>query len=263
MNNTPNPLTPSPDSPASSDAITLHIKCDPNLTNDDSDELVVHVLPEGRVMLEIYQGPGLGTNYVMTVLESIPAMQLKTFIGEMSYEHQKALVHISELESDLRFSADVNEKLDRVITHLEDGLKRIKTRSCFSECVNVADRVLRETREQLAAARTQCELRSAGHDDLRTKLNQANGQLRQLRAELASLQSERDELIRDKETFQRRLEKALQTIDELNEASQPDLTLIEEVREAVEYAIKAADCDDNHKKWEQFTQLLARLNPRK
>lgn len=142
--NTPDPLTP--DSPTPSDAITLHIKCDPNLTNDDSDELVVHVLPKGRLMLEIYQGPGLGTNYVMTVLESIPAMQLKTFIGEMSYEHQKALADISELESDLRFSADANEKMDRIITYLEDGLKKIKTRSSFSECVNVADRVLRELR---------------------------------------------------------------------------------------------------------------------
>lgn len=38
-----------------------------------------------------------------------------------------------------------------------------------------------------------------------------------LERELAALQSEREELIRDKETFQRRLEKALQTIDELND----------------------------------------------
>lgn len=44
-----------------------------------------------------------------------------------------------------------------------------------------------ELKAQLAAARHQCELRSAGHDDLRTRLNNANGSNASLRAMLKSI----------------------------------------------------------------------------
>lgn len=64
--------------------------------------------------------------------------------------------------------------------------------------------LINELKAQLEAARTQCALRSAGHDDLRTRLNKANAQktalyfensdalaeLQQLRASLAEVQSE-------------------------------------------------------------------------
>jgi hypothetical protein len=50
---------------------------------------------------------------------------------------------------------------------IEEMFKRIKEQG----------RQLSETKAQLEAARTQCELRSEGHDDLRTRLNQANARL--------------------------------------------------------------------------------------
>lgn len=61
-------------------AAALHIQCDSSMSPDDSDELVVHLLPDGRIMLEIYQGIGPGMHRVQTVLEPMAAMQLKELL---------------------------------------------------------------------------------------------------------------------------------------------------------------------------------------
>lgn len=65
---------------------TVHIKCDPARSDDDSDEVVLHRLGD-EVFLEIYQGPGLGTRHTQTLLSADAARTLREFLNaEMSHD---------------------------------------------------------------------------------------------------------------------------------------------------------------------------------
>jgi hypothetical protein len=55
-------------------------------------------------------------------------------------------------------------------------------------------------------------------DNAGAQLTALQSELSTLREELKRVTKERDEAVKDKETFQRRMEKALKTIDEFNEA---------------------------------------------
>jgi hypothetical protein len=59
----------------------IHIRVDPSLSSDDSDEIVLHQMPGGDLFLEIYQGPGLGTQHAQTTLKPEAIDALVAFIG--------------------------------------------------------------------------------------------------------------------------------------------------------------------------------------
>lgn len=84
---------------------------------------------------------------------------------------------------------------------------------------NAYESLINELKAQLEAARAQCELRSAGHDDLRTRLNQANTQLSALQSELATAQRERDEALlcfEDRVSLRSQLQTAQEKLAEAN-----------------------------------------------
>lgn len=60
---------------------SLHIKVDSSASDDASDEIVLHKLPDGMLFLELYQGPGLGTHRAQTTLDPAAIDSLVRFIG--------------------------------------------------------------------------------------------------------------------------------------------------------------------------------------
>lgn len=141
----------------------------------------------------------------------------------IAFHNTKEAIKCAILEREAQLRQQHNAEREQFI---ESAVARDKK---ADEDRDAYESLINELKAQLEAARTQCALRSAGHDDLRTRLNKANAQktvlyfensdalaeLQQLRASLAEKEESLQEVSRSKVVGDQLNAKYIEEIEEL------------------------------------------------
>lgn len=122
---------------------------------------------------------------------------LKTPEDDVLYSSIEELLAEREKERELREKADgFREELREKLNDKANSLAQMNHEyTLLRATLAERDNQLAEANAQLEAARTQCELRSAGHDDLRTRLNKSRAEWQESLRQLEEKDKRENELI--------------------------------------------------------------------